>query len=126
MLAVISMRNTMNTHRLNFSSVKYSRLLKSVLFAMFVVFLSACATVGKDFPVDKVSNIHIGKTTQQELRELLGSPWRTGTEDGQQTWTYGKYNYSLFRAEKAKDLVVKFNDKNVVISYTFSTTDHHE
>jgi len=93
---------------------------------MFVLFLSACATVGKDFPVDKVSNIHIGKTTQQELRELLGSPWRTGTEDGQQTWTYGKYNYSLFRAEKAQDLVVKFNDKNIVISYTFSTTDHHE
>jgi len=93
---------------------------------MLVVFLSGCATVGKDFPVDKVKYIHIGKTTQDELRVLLGSPWRTGIEDGQQTWTYGKYNYSLFSAEKARDLVVKFNAKGIVVSYTFSTTEHNE
>lgn len=116
----------MNTYRLNFSTIKTTRLLQAVIFAMFVVFLSGCATVGKDFPVDKVNNITIGKTTQDELRELLGSPWRTGIEDGQQTWTYGKYNYSLFSAEKAKDLVVKFNDKGIVVSYTFSTTEHNE
>ena len=116
----------MNTHRLNSSEKNHSSIFKFFVFVIAVMFLSACATIGKDFPVTEVNNIHVGKTTQKDLREMFGSPWRTGVEDAQQTWTYGNYNYGLFSEEKAKDLVIKFDNKKVVVSYTFSTTEHSE
>jgi len=114
--------NTINPH---FSASNYPRIL-SCLFVMFFLLFSSCATVGKDFPVTEVTDIEIGKTTQKEIRIMFGSPWRTGIEDGQRTWTYGNYSYGLFNAKKAKDLVIRFDDKNVVVSYTFSTTEHNE
>jgi len=93
---------------------------------MLILLSSGCATVGKDFSVPEVSDITIGKTTQKEIREMFGSPWRIGIEDGQRTWTYGKYSYGLLGSKKAKDLVIRFDNRNVVSSYTFSTTGHSE
>ena len=96
------------------------------LLAILILFFSGCATIGKDFPASKVSEIEIGITTQNEIHTMFGSPWRIGIEDGQRTWTYGNYSYGLFVEKKAKDLVIRFNEKNVVASYTFSTTEHKE
>lgn len=70
--------------------------------------------------------IEIGKTTQKQVKEIFGSPWRTGLESGQKTWTYGNYSYGLFQEKCAKDLVIRFDQTNVVASYTFSTTNHDE
>lgn len=108
-----------------FSTSIFSRTLFMMLLALFLL-MPGCAKVGKDFPVADVPTIEIGKTTQKEIRSMFGSPWRTGLEDGQRTWTYGDYSYGLFIAKKAKDLVIRFDDKNVVVSYTLSTTEHNE
>ena len=89
---------------------------------IFVVFLSACATVGRDFPAGKVSEIKNGKTTQAEIEAMFGKPWRTGIEDGLVTWTYGKYRYSAFSQTQTKDLVVRFDNNKIVQSYTYNTT----
>ena len=97
-----------------------------VILAMLFMFFSGCATVGRDFPVTSVSDIEIGKTTKEEVRAMFGSPWRIGIEDGQRTWTYGNYSYGIIGQKKAKDLVIRFDDKDVVVSYTFSTTEHNE
>ena len=96
------------------------------LSAVLVMFFAGCATVGQDFPDTNVTDIEIGKTTQDDIRIMFGAPWRVGIEDGQRTWTYGNYSYGLFVEKKAKDLVIRFDDKNVVASYTFSTTEHNE
>jgi hypothetical protein len=93
---------------------------------MLFLFLSGCATAGKDFPVASVSDIEIGKTTQNEIRSMFGSPWRVGIEDGERTWTYGNYSYGLFSEKRAKDLLIRFDANDVVTSYTFSTTEHYE
>ncbi len=85
-----------------------------------------CATVGRDFPVSHVSEIQMGKTTQDDIRTLFGPPWRVGVEDGQRTWTYGKYRYTMLGQKDAQDLVIRFDDHDVVVSYTFSTTKHEE
>ena len=121
----------MNTNSLNNISVyglriKLSVILLSLLAILIILFSSGCATVGQDFSVTKVSEIKIGKTTQNEIRVMFGSPWRIGIEDGMRTWTYGNYNYNLFSAKKAKDLVIRFDDRNIVTSYTFSTTEHNK
>ena len=97
-----------------------------ISLSMFVLLINGCASVGKDFPDQKVPEIRIGETTREEVRSLFGAPWRVGLEDGQRTWTYGRYRTGLFGAKAAKDLTVRFDDRDIVTSYSFSTTRHNE
>jgi hypothetical protein len=83
----------------------------------------AAVNVGYDFPDEKVSTIQLGLTTKEEIRAIFGEPWRIGLENGQETWTYGKYSYRGTQETDAKDLVVRFTDKDIVESYTFSKTN---
>ena len=99
---------------------------KMIFAALLAGALPGCASVGREFPVERVPQIEIGRTNQEEIRALFGVPWRTGWEDGQVTWTYAKYRYSLFGGTATEDLVVRFNDRGTVVSYTFNTTEHEE
>ena len=85
--------------------------------------LSACFTVGQAFPDYVVPKIKIGKTTESDIRDLFGPPWRTGLDDGDRTWTYGHYQYSLFQTATTKDLIIRFDKDGVVSSYAFNTTN---
>ena len=107
-------------------TMKSNYFLALILISMIITFVSGCITLGKDFPEANVPSITIGETTKNEIRNLFGSPWLSGVQDAHPAWTYGSYNYSLFGERKAKDLVVQFNDKAKVSSFTFSTTDHDE
>ena len=93
-----------------------------VLLSIF--FFTGCATIGSDFNVSQVPNIQMNKTTQKEIQEMFGPPWRVGVDDGRQTWTYGTYHYSLCKEPAATDLVIRFNAQGVVVSYTYNTTEH--
>lgn len=111
------------------NSIKFSKsqgLAKTRIILLAIFLMMGCATVGKDFPVEKVPGIQIGKTTQQDIRLQFGSPWRVGIEDGQNTWTYGKYKYRLIGDTDTTDLVIRFNSQNIVASYSFNTTEHME
>jgi hypothetical protein len=103
-----------------------NRMISSFIIVLLFFTIAGCFTVGHDFPVDQVSIIKIGKTTQEDIRSMFGSPWRVGLEDGQRTWTYGKYIYSAFSEAKTQDLVIRFNDQGKVASFTFNTTEHQE
>ena len=103
----------------------FNKILLSIT-TVIILSISGCASIGQDFPVSDVALIEIGKTTQKQVSNMFGSPWRTGLESGQKTWTYGSYSYGLFQDKNAKDLVVRFDDRNIVASYTFSTTEHSE
>lgn len=87
-----------------------------------VVPLGGCLSVGHEFPVDPVRRIEMGETTREDVREWFGEPWRTGVDDGRPTWTYGHYRYSLFSDARTRDLVVRFDDRGRVASYTFNST----
>lgn len=116
----------MISYKIDFDNLKISKILllkNLMIFSMsMILFTNGCATVGHDFPNDKVPKIQINVTTQDEIRSMFGHPWRVGLEDGRQTWTYGLYNYSLFGGTYTKDLVVRFNQYKVVVSYTFNTS----
>ena len=101
------------------------RLETVVVLGLFLSIL-ACASVGREFAVTSVPRIKIGETTQAEVRTMFGEPWRTGLEDGDRTWTYARYKYALFSSAKTTDLVVQFDEKGVVTSYTFNTTEYTE
>ena len=120
------MKSKMIEVQSNAKPLKSNYVLALILISMMIMFVSGCITLGKDFPEANVSSVTIGVTTKNEIRRLFGSPWLSGVQDGQPAWTYGNYDYSLFGERKAKDLVVQFNDKAKVSSFTFSTTDHDE
>lgn len=81
-----------------------------------------CASVGRDFPASRVVDIKIGQTSQQQIKQLFGEPWRIGLENGERTWTYGKYRYSLFGSSETEDLLIRFDPQGIVRSYTFNST----
>lgn len=107
-----------------------ARMMSSAKAALVVaglaIGLAGCANVGHDFPDQRARDIEIGKTSQQQVREMFGEPWRVGYEDGNRTWTYGKYHYTILGSPSTKDLVIRFDRNNVVKSYTYNTTEHDE
>ena len=94
--------------------------MRAFLFGACVLALSACLNVGREFPTEDIGQIQIGRTTRDEVHRMFGEPWRTGLEDGRRTWTYGHYRYKLFGTTETRDLVVRFDAKGVVTSYTFN------
>ena len=98
------------------------RMLRPLTTLMLLVVLSlpviSCMpSMGRAFPVQKVRQIEIEKTTMAEIRQMFGDPWRTGLDNGKRTWTYGEYGMTITR-----DLVIRFDDVNVVKSYSFSSS----
>lgn len=91
----------------------------------FSLLLSGCMTVGLEFDPQEVPQINIGSSTQDDVKKLLGEPWRVGLQDGMQTWTYGEYKYYLFSAAETRDLVIRFQE-GLVKSYTFNSTNHDD
>lgn len=94
-------------------------------FALMVLTMSmlmGCISVGSDFASDKVSQIQIGVTTQADIKKMFGNPWRTGVDSGDVTWTYASYSASIGGKAHAKDLVIRFDAKGVVKSYSYNST----
>lgn len=117
----------MKTHQQlhhGFRRKAFKPLLSAVAMAwLLLAGLAGCATVGREFPVAEVSRIQVGVTTQNQVREMFGEPWRTGVEDGDRTWTYGKYRYTLLGAPSTTDLVIRFDAQHRVKKYSFNTTE---
>lgn len=84
--------------------------------------LSACASMGHEFPAGQVQSIRIGETTQNDIFATFGKPWRTGIENGLKTWTYGDYHYNAFSESETEDLLIKFDKHGKVSSYTYNST----
>ncbi len=95
-------------------------LVIAVVAAVLVV--SGCLSVGRDFPAEPVSQIQLGVTSQGDLRRMFGSPFRIGVENGEATWTYGHYHYSLFGSTTTRDLVLRFDARGIVTSYSYNAT----
>jgi outer membrane protein assembly factor BamE (lipoprotein component of BamABCDE complex) len=102
-----------------------SELQRKIFYSLVILIIfifSGCASVGHEFPADKVSTIRIGETIQNDIYNSFGPPWRTGMENELTTWTYANYHYSLFSDGSTEDLVVRFDRNGVVASYVFNTT----
>jgi hypothetical protein len=97
-----------------------ARFLLSGLLGSLAFAVTGCATVGREFPPNRVSEIKIGKTTKSELLGMFGRPYRRGIEDGDSTWTYLRYKIRLIGGQSdTRDLYVRF-DGDQVRSYTYN------
>ena len=113
----------MNTKIFCFSF--YNRFSAKLLFLLMMSInslFSGCASIGHQFPAGQISAIRIGETTQNDIYNMFGAPWRTGLDSGMKTFTYGDYQYNLFEDNSAEDLLIKFDKRGIVSSYTYNTS----
>ncbi|GAB6140015.1 hypothetical protein JCM14076_07440 [Methylosoma difficile] len=109
----------MNAFLLSFLS---PRRALPVLALSGMLLTSGCMTVGHPFPSGQVSSIRIGETSQNDIFTTFGTPYRTGIDNGFKTWTYGDYSYSMLNDSSSEDLVIKFDKRGVVSSFTYNTS----
>ncbi|MBC8285674.1 MAG: hypothetical protein H8E32_17810 [Nitrospinae bacterium] len=88
-----------------------------LLFSLF----TGCASVGKDFDSEKVKNIQNNVTTQLEIVDWFGVPFKEGTENGYTMWTYQKDKWKAVGDAESKGLVILFDDKNKVKAYRYES-----
>ncbi len=85
--------------------------------------LAGCFTIGRNFESASAPGwIKPGETTKARILDRLGDPFRVGVDAGDQTWSYGYYQYRLFGRNDNKDLVFRFDPAGKVKSYTLNTT----
>lgn len=82
---------------------------------------TGCLAAGRNFDSQPVGGIVKGVTNRAEVERLFGPPFRTGIDDGYDSWTYAYNRWSLFSEARSKDLYIVFNKDGTVRSYTFNS-----
>ncbi len=93
-------------------------LLMAVL--LFPVWLG-CASVGKEFNSEKVKDIKNDVTTQLDIIDWFGVPFKEGNENGYTMWTYQIDKWKVVGEVESKGLVILFDDKNIVKAYRYES-----
>ena len=96
--------------------------LNTVMF--LVIFLVSCyGTIGKNFDSSELKSIQNNVTSQEEIFETFGAPFKKGIESGQVMWTYQFDKWNPLGPTDSKDLVILFDKKNIVKAYRYTTSN---
>ncbi len=98
------------------------RTRAALLLVSTAASLTACITVGQPFPTQGVPSLGIGTSSQVDIQKTYGSPFRTGVDNGDVTWTYVHYKLRVFGGQCAQDLVIHFTTAGIVKSFTYNTS----
>jgi hypothetical protein len=93
-------------------------LLTVLLFPLWL----GCASVGKDFDSEKVKDIKNDVTTQLEIIDWFGVPFKEGNENGYTMWTYQLDKWKAVGEVESKGLVILFDDQNKVKAYRYESS----
>jgi len=87
-------------------------------------FLAACyGTVGNNFDSSQIKSIQSNVTSQEEIFERFGAPFKKGVESDQTMWTYQFDKWNTVGPAQSKDLVILFDNKNIVKAYRYTTSN---
>jgi hypothetical protein len=95
-------------------------LLRIFLLALCLL-VAGCGTVGKDFNSSNVKKIQNNVTTQLEILDWFGLPYKEGTENKYTMWTYQVDTWQAVGEGVSKGLVILFDDKNIVKAYRYES-----
>ena len=102
--------------------MKKIQLNTAGFFTLF--FLAACyGTVGNNFDSSQIKNIQSNVTSQEEIFERFGAPFKKGVENDQTMWTYQFDKWNAVGPAQSKDLVILFDNKNIVKAYRYTTSN---
>ncbi len=94
-------------------------LLFSALW--LTLLLAGCTSTGKNFPVVHVGEIQNGVTTQSQFLEWFGMAYKEGVRSGDAMWTYQFDTFNPIGNDKSKELVILFDQQNVVKAYRYAS-----
>lgn len=94
------------------------RLFLVTLFCSFL--LTGCGTMGQNFDSSNVKNIKNNSTTKQQVLDWFGLPYKEGAENGLLMWTY-QFDKYVAGSTQSKDLVLLFDDRNIVKAYRYTS-----
>ena len=101
---------------------RMKQLLVGVVAAVLVsAGMSGCTTEGREFSSD-LGWLKKSVTKQQDVKMVLGEPYRVGETDGTNTWTYGYYHYKLIGQGLTKELKIYWNTDKTLQSYSFNSS----
>lgn len=100
---------------------KITKIRVSLAILAVALLGTGCFTVGGNFPSMPVRKIEKGISTKAEVKRLFGEPFRTGLDDGYESWTYVYNRWNMFSTTRSKDLYVVFNKDGTVRTYTFNS-----
>ena len=95
----------------------------TIIIILILVFGGCGGTVGGRFDASKVDNIINGTTTQAEIKNIFGKPFKTGIQNGKPIWVYEHNRYNLLRNETSKDLIIVFGPSGLVQSHQFMSNE---
>ncbi|MBZ0168510.1 hypothetical protein MELA_01559 [Candidatus Methylomirabilis lanthanidiphila] len=98
---------------------RYRRLMS---LAGLILLFAGCVSVGEEFRIPTAEMIKNGVTTRAELLQLFGAPTQVGIEDGNQTWTWVYVRAGGFSRTLSKELHVKFTERGIVKSYSYTSS----
>jgi hypothetical protein len=81
-----------------------------------------CGTVGKNFDGSKAKSIQNNVTTQLEILDWFGVPYKEGKENNHVMWTYQFDTWQAIGEGESKGLVILFDDKNIVKAYRYESS----
>jgi len=93
-----------------------------VSLGCLILLLTGCVSVGRDFPTPTQDIIRNGVTTGVELLQRFGSPTQVGIENGDQTWSWVYVRAGGLGQPLSKQLHVKFDDRGIVKSYSYTSS----
>ncbi|MFZ4504684.1 MAG: outer membrane protein assembly factor BamE domain-containing protein [Methylovulum sp.] len=102
--------------------LKLSRKLLAGLVCIAGFNLVGCVTDGHVFPAGEIQTIRIGDSTESDIARTFGTPWSSGISNGLKTWSYRDDRYNLFTDSERENLVIKFDKRGVVSSFTYNST----
>ncbi len=88
---------------------------------LVLLVLSGCGSSGKNFPVTHVEDIQIGVTTQTQVLDWFGVAFKEGFRSGDVMWTYQFDTFNSIGKDKSKELVILFDQKNLVKAYRYAS-----
>jgi hypothetical protein len=95
--------------------------LLRVCFLVLCLLVVGCGTVGKGFDSSNVEKIQNNVTTQLEILDWFGVPYKEGTENKHIMWTYQVDTWQAIGEGVSKGLVILFDDKNIVKAYRYES-----
>ena len=97
------------------------RLVSLFSALLITLILAGCGSAGKNFPAVHVSDIKNGVTTQTQILEWFGVAFKEGLRNGNSMWTYQFDMWHSLGSEKSKELVVLFDQNNIVRAYRYAS-----
>ena len=83
--------------------------------------LTGCGATGKNFNASRVKDIRNNVTTQTHILDWFGVPYIEGVNNGKVMWTYQFDSYNSMGKDNSKELVIVFDNENIVRAYRYAS-----